>query len=438
MSFKLAFWTLLTGSRLKAYLLEGDKLLKAGNHLNALEYYRKVQQGWPTRPEGYEGMSRAYHAMGFRLEAQREATIAESMEILKERPDDLPARVEMVKALLEKEMFGWAATHADQAVRLAPRRLDVLRLAARAFRANRNYDKAAQALRQALRLNPLDAELYELLAYILKAGQHSAEAAKAASLAKALKSIQNDPGNVEEMTRAVRQFLAAGQKRLALTLVDGTLKQYPQSAGLFRLRGELLLGQRELKEAVLSLRRALQLSPTDLTAHRLLAKAYETDGQPLKAQHHLRLAATLDKAQKSSDLVEAEVALIRVLLENKQLGEARQRAETLFRSQREDWRAPYVLALVLAAQGLGQQALAFLNRACRLNEKAPETRMEMARIHSAADEVVEAVSEARKAVSLAPRNSDMRFALAQILRKHGYLEQALEEEQLAESLVSNS
>ena len=437
MSLKLTLLTLFTGSRLKAYIMEGQKMLRAGRHLDALQYFRKVQKGWPTRVEGYDGMSQSYHAMGLRLESRREAAIVESMRILKDKPDDLRARIEMVKAFLEKEMFGWAATHANQAVKLAPRQIEVLRLAARAFRANRNYDKAAQALRQALRLDPLDAELYELLAFTLRSGNHTAEAIKAGGLAKALKSVANNPGDSQEVAKAVRQFLTAGQRRLAMALVERSLKSNPASSGLFSLRGELLLTQRDEKGAIINLRKALELDPGDSKAHRLLAKAYQAEGHPLKTRHHLQLAVALERAKKSSDLVGAEAAQIKVLMENKQVEEARKRAEALFRTQREDWRSSYSLGTVLQAQNLPKEARAFLSRASRLNDKAPEPHLELSRLHSEANEAVEAVGEARKAVSLAPRNADIRFALAQVLRTHGYLEQALEEEELAESLVRN-
>ena len=57
----------------------------------------------------------------------------------------------------------------------------------------------------------------------------------------------------------------------------------------------------------------------------------------------------------------------------------------------------------------------------------------MALLQSDAGEVLEAVGEARKAVNLSPRDPEIRRVLAGILRTHGYTDQAIEEDELAEA-----
>jgi Flp pilus assembly protein TadD len=54
------------------------------------------------------------------------------------------------------------------------------------------------------------------------------------------------------------------------------------------------------------------------------------------------------------------------------------------------------------------------------------------------DDMIGAVSEARQAVALSPRDPEVRIALAEILRAHGYMDQAIEEEELAESLAKRN
>lgn len=434
MGFNLWLWSLLTGSRLKAMLVEGDRLLSAGRNVEALEIFRNVVKNWPTRPEGYLGLSRTYQAMGLRPEAMREATIAECLEILKHNPDDGEARFELAKALYDKEMYGWAATHIDHALRIGPRKKELLLWAARIFRANRNFNKAAQVLRQALRRDPMDGDLYEQLAYCLKAAHRAGEALKAASIAKALKAVEAHPGDPNVLDQAIRQFLASGRKNMAMTLVEKALQRSPNQAGLHRLQGELLLSERRLDDAAQALRRAVQLDPADLRAHRLLAKTYQALGDMDKAQEHLKVALTMEKARKGGDPVATEMATIRLLLDSGRTDQAQRRCLALLKHYPDDWRAFYCQGQIHEHQEKYDKALKMYEKARQLAPKAPLPHMAVARIKSALGDTVEAVGEARRAVSLAPRDPEIRRELARILRNHGFMDQAIEEEEIADSL----
>ncbi len=437
-TFRLWLWTVLTGSRLKALVLEGERLLIAARQTEALEFFRTVSREWPSRPEGYEGMGKVYQTMGLRLEANREKTIAEALVKLDDSPDDVKVRTELAQALVEKEMYGWAAAHMSHVTKLAPRDTEILRLAARVFTLNRNYDKAVDALYGVLQREPLDPDLYQQLSQNLRATHNTQEAAKASALSEALRAVNNDPGNSEVVDRAVRQFQASGQRRLCLALVERSIKGNPNKAGLFRLQGELLLDERNSKHAVLALRKAVDMDPTDQKAHRLLGRAYEIEGQIDNAEHHLSLAQEMDTARKSDDPLDAELVVVRVLLDADHLDQARKRAEAMAAEHRDNWRAPHVLGLVQKKLGKTGEALESFQRARRLNQRAAEPRMEIAWLLSEHGQALEAIGEARQAVQLAPREPEVRRSLAQILRAHGYMDQAIEEEDLADSLTKKN
>ncbi len=435
MSFRVWLYRLLTGSREKSLIMEGEQLLEDGRFIQAQEVYREIIESCPNDPQGYMGMSLVYEKMGLRPEARREKAIGESLAILDEHPDDVPARLKLAKALLDKEMYGWAAAHGEHALKVAPGNIEVLETASRAYIANLNYDKAAAVLGEWVRKEPLDAELYQKWALALKNSGQTAEAARAASLAKALGAVGKDPGNALIVDQAVRQLLAAGRRHLAMDMVDRALKGNPNRGALHRIRGELLLMNRSHKDAMLALRKAVELEPADLKAHRFLSQAYAKEGFTEKAKQHEMLAETIEKAREGGDVLATEMAMVRLLIDSGQVKAAQKRAEEINRTMPEDWRAPFSRGLVFKAHGKIKEAKNCFMQAKVMNTKVPEVHLEIAKLHSELGESMEAIGFARHAVSLAPRDADTRRMLAAILRQYNFMDQAIEEEDIADSLT---
>jgi tetratricopeptide (TPR) repeat protein len=438
LGFMFWLWTLLTGSKRKAYHLEGRRLLAASQNIAALNVYREMVGHWPNQPDGYLGLSQAYQAMGLRPEAAREEKIGESLDALKKNPDDLAYRMDLASALMEKELYGRAAGHIDYALQLAPKQKELLKLAAKAFNKNRNYSKASTVLDELIKQEPLEAAHYEALTKNLKSARLTHQAVKSSGMCEALKAVLADPGNSELADRAVRHFVAGGYKERALMLIERCLQGNEDKAGLHRLMGELLLDERESGKAVESLKKAVSLDPVDIRAHALLGRAYQREGNLQLAEQHLGLVNTIENAKKSKDPLEVSVAMVRVLIDSGNLDQALQQAELVNKQHEDDWRAPYIMGIALRATGNIKEAMRQLQRAMTVNSIAPEPHLEMALLQSDAGEVLEAVGEARKAVNLSPRDPEIRRILANVLRTHGYTDQAIEEEELAEAFVKKS
>lgn len=438
LGFMFWLWTLLTGSKRKAYHLEGRRLLAAKQNVAALNVYREMVGHWPNQPDGYLGLSRAYQAMGLRPEAAREEKIGESLAQLEKNPDDLAYRLDLASGLMDKELYSRAAGHIEYALQLAPKHKELLKIAATAFNKNRNYSKAVTALNELINQEPLKTAHYEALTRNLKAGKLTHQAVKAGGLCEALQAVENDPGNPELTDRAVRHFLAGGYKDRALMLVERCLKDNQDKAGLHRLLGELHLsefhlGGRGNQQAIAALKKAVSLDPVDIKAHALLGQAYQREGNHQMAGQHLDLVNTIENAQKSKDPMEVSIAMVRVLIDSGKLEQAFQQAEEVNKEYGDDWRAPFVMGITLRAQGRLKEAMRQLQKAMAANSIAPEPHLEMALLQSDAGEVLEAVGEARKAVNLSPRDPEIRRVLAGILRTHGYTDQAIEEDELADA-----
>jgi Flp pilus assembly protein TadD len=180
------------------------------------------------------------------------------------------------------------------------------------------------------------------------------------------------------------------------------------------------------------------MDPVDIKAHSFLGKAYQREGNNEMAEHHLGLVKTIENAKKCKDPIEVSIAMVRVLIDSGNLEQAYQQAEITSREYEEDWRSPYILGIALRAKGMIKEAIHQLHKAMSQNSLAPEPHLEMALVQSDVGEVLEAVGEARKAVNLSPRDPEIRRALAAILRSHGYTDQAIEEEELAEAFARKS
>ena len=254
-------------------------------------------------------------------------------------------------------------------------------------------------------------------------------------MAKALGAVSNDPGNALIVDQAVRQLLATGKRRLALDLVERSIKGNPTKGGLYRILGEVLLMERNSKDAMLALRKAVELEPTDLKAHRFLAQAYAKEGHHEKAHQHELLADTIEKAREGGDSLATEVAMIRLLIDSGQIKAAEKKAYELSRTTPDDWRGAFCQAMVFKAKGNIKDSMKQFMKAKVMNANSPDVHIELARMHSDMGETMEAIGEARLAVKLAPRDPDIRRALAHILRTHNFMDQAIEEEDIADSLT---
>jgi Flp pilus assembly protein TadD len=229
-------------------------------------------------------------------------------------------------------------------------------------------------------------------------------------------------------------FRSNNLRHLALQLVERSLAASPEQPQLHCLRGEALLDRSEVEAALKSLERAVGLDPLSQRAQWLLAKAYAQRGDQDKADLHRGLAGKLEEARGQGDPVEAEGMLVQVLLESGQGPQARARASALAAAHPQDWRGFFALGTVHQRQNNLPEALVCLGKAAKLAPRNPSPLLARAELFSRMGDAVEAITQARQAVGVAPRDPEVRRTLARILRAHGQLKPAQEEDELAEAM----
>jgi tetratricopeptide (TPR) repeat protein len=438
MSLSLWFWTLLTGSRFKALLYEGERCLSRDRFTEALEMFRRASGERPHAPEGFLGLAKTYQTMGLTREAQQEAALGQALIRLAGQPDDPACRLQLAQGFMERGLPHLALEHAEALLKRSPNDLAALTLAAAVFRANRDPKRALSALTQALQQNPLDPALHQQKAACQRALGNPLEASKSASLASALAKQADEPADLEALQNAVFHLNANNLRHLALQLVERSLTVSPDQPELHCLRGEALLDRGEVEGSLKSLEKAVGIDPLSQRAQWLLSKAYAQREEQDKADLHRSLAGKLEAARGQNDPVDAESMLVQVLLESGQGPQARERAEALAAAHPRDWRGVFALGMVHRRQGNLREALVCQGKAAQLAPRNPRPLLARAELYSRLGDAVEAITQARQAVGVAPRDPEVRRALARILRAHGQHKPAQEEDELAEAISRRS
>jgi tetratricopeptide (TPR) repeat protein len=146
------------------------------------------------------------------------------------------------------------------------------------------------------------------------------------------------------------------------------------------------------------------------------------------------MAETITAANINIDHCDGALMIIHGLLKCDMSDSARQQAHELAAEFPQNWQGPFAIGVVDKYQGNLSDAIARMQQASKLNNKAPEPLLETAWILAAAKKNEAAVDMGRKAIAVNPRDPAMRRKFAHLLRSLGYTEMAMEEEEMANTV----
>ncbi len=178
----------------------------------------------------------------------------EAMELLAQFPEDVGAREELGRLYLAANRPADAVPQFEAAARLSPTPANQVALAS-AYLKNNQEDLAQPILEQALRANPNDFELRMVVARLHRDQKKYALAANEFVAAAALK-----PDSAEPWQEAVGEFAAAQQYPQALAALDKVHMLNAETEGDFFYRALALDHLHDLKPAIASYRRFLEMS----------------------------------------------------------------------------------------------------------------------------------------------------------------------------------
>lgn len=257
---------------------------------------------------------------------------------------------------------GSARTHFERALVIQPDALEPLdALTALDLEANR-VDAARARVEQRLRVTPRSVGLLILAARVYAFAKDAPAAERA--LKTALEAAPNEPSIYDELAR---HFLADKQADRAIREFEALAKQYPQSVGPPTLLGVILAALNRPFEAQSWFEKGLALDPRNAVIANSLAWLYADQGGDLDAALKLALIAK----QQIADRPEIDDTLGWVYYMRGEIG----RALPILRStvERDPGNAMYQyhLGLAHAKAGNTSQARDALQRALKNNPRFP-------------------------------------------------------------------
>jgi tetratricopeptide (TPR) repeat protein len=154
----------------------------------------------------------------------------------------------------------------------------------------RAYNQLALSAYERLGRLPPSPETYELRARLESKRRQYAQAAK--DWRQALQLVPGNPAFRRGLAMALAQ---SGDLQEAEKLFRDLLEQYPASASLDYLLGDVLRNSQKPQEAIAYLQKAVAADPKLLTAQSALGLAYLQAGQAANAIPHLRAALPIDE-----------------------------------------------------------------------------------------------------------------------------------------------
>ncbi len=311
----------------------GKALCQAGQYKSALIEFQEALRKTPDSPAVHFWIGKAQAGQGNTAEAisalQRSAHLD---------PPNAKPHLEMGRAYVAADQLGAAIASFRQAQRLSPQSAEPLRGIARVLILQCQYDAALDDLQRALPLEPeaalthvLLGRVYELKGMAKQADQaygmaerldprvyaqaqvaNGAQLEAAGRLGDAIKqyrhATQTDPTFLEAFLRLGGACSADHRSLDAVDAFRSATRIDPQSYIAHFLLGYVLLDRSQVnlkmvllrakvapsEECVRSLRRAVELGPSEAAARYALAKAYRALGVHHLAREQFEQALTLD------------------------------------------------------------------------------------------------------------------------------------------------
>ena len=291
----------------EARLALADVYASQGNHRLAVEEAQRIPEGHPLarRARFLRALSlmelgrlaEAFDGLVALQSASPSAAIANNLGVVQlRRPNGTPG--------------GRAVVHFTEATRLDAGDAELFFNLGYAHLLENSYWLATDALRESVRRDPYDAAAHYMLAAALMGTGGASEAARERDLARSLSSaftLEAGPGD-SPIARGLERVKATVDARTVRRDegVGGTDQKTVAAFHVDVARRAAEAGHDA--DAVASLRRALYLSPYEVSAHLLLGRLHQRNGRPRDAIDSFKIALWI------GDTIETRLALAESLI----------------------------------------------------------------------------------------------------------------------------
>jgi tetratricopeptide (TPR) repeat protein len=442
-------------------LKRAQSLAAKGRYADAIKWFRDILYLRPLTVAAYDGLGRVYFRMGLTEEANREFTIADSLERLVNNRDDLDAACSLAKALLDRKQAKMAVSLLEPVLIAhfyTPNNTDLFKRMGLLYAELRSTKKLYQVYEAGLAQHPDDHEFYILKGNLdIKFGR-SAEGEKLIRWGRLMGRLKDNPADInalmsfgelcikenkmEDGLQYLRQAASLSPEnsgiRWRLFNLYQKLGQYPEALRYFLEVVSIEPGNEELKykladfyrknrhyEEALGIYKDLASKHPRLPRPRaLMASLLQDMGQFEEAQNLKALADTLAIGLKPNpDHVETVIFM-------KYLFSIHQQAEAMEWLNRGLAKWPYHGELIITKVKIlyneyrYKEAVSLLKRLISVKHDMAEPHMWIALCYQRLGNHMAALAEAQLATRLAPKSFTSHKVLGDILKEQKKVSQA--------------
>lgn len=400
----------------EAMMRRAAGMAERGNVTKAVEIYKKVIEQNPYLASAYGGLGKVYYRMDFREQADREFTIADSLDALRADPSNIKAVLAMAKAMMAKGMHSHARANLTPFLRTNPNNAELLKLLGLVHKALNNDNKAREFLQKALELDPRNADIYLRMGELeLKVGNKK-EGNWMMAMSRLLNKLEAEPAEAKNQLQVGQLFL---EKEKFQESVPFFSKAVELDHKLVDAQLGLALAYKGLSQpaaAVETLKKAIKIEPEEPRIYRLMAEMHTLTGDFNAARQAREMADVLQAGREGShDPVHAG-RYITYLMQQQRMAQAQARLEDAISRWPQDLGLKLLMARMLIADGRQDSAIQVLKEIVAIDENMVDAHLLLATTHNYLGQNMAALAEGQLATRLAPNNPDAHKILADIYR----------------------
>lgn len=410
---------------------------RSGDTRRAVDVLLATLQARPDSVDLRRILADLYEKLGQPVPAERQL-----LQVVAFRPQEFAPRAALVDFYIRASRLD-DAERTLQGAMVALANQDGPRLAYIEFLSKwRSRQEREHALTGLLARYPKDYELQLAHAAVLLQENRSDAAAEA--YRATLRQAGEQPAGLLARNRLAAMLITQRHFEEAAVLLQQVLQKNSRDASALELRANIALERGETAAAVADLRAVLRDQPGAVLILRSLARAYLADGQTSLAEESLRnamqstpedlatrmelaqlLASTqrpdgavtllIETAQRFPKELAPREALVHAYLAKADLQAAQSAAVGVTKAFADDWRGPYLEALVAESQRRPQQAVAALERALALQPDALGALQEISRLLVTGEQTERAVTRLRAVIASRPDDAPVHELLGEVL-----------------------
>ena len=222
--------------------------------------------------------------------------------------------------------------------------------------------------------------------------------------------IAKSPRDSDALELRANIALERGESGVAVTDLRTALRDQPRSALILRALARAYLADAQTALAEETLRNALEAAPEDATCRIELAQLLARTNRPAAA-----IAVLEDAVRRIPQNLPVREALVRMYIAKPDLPAAQKAAEQMTSAAPQDWRGPYLQALVAEGQRRADDAAHDLKRSLDLQPDAIEALEEVSRLDIASGHADRALARLQSLIASRPEDAALHNLLGEQL-----------------------